>query len=217
MNINISATSGTDVEEGGRGPLEPPNFMAVAVVAVAALLLLHFDEHRRFTAFRSLYPLCSPSSHHSLPRLLPLSRPLWPRQQKHVTHRQMGTRTVRPFSSLFDRPLTCLAFTVLLLLSTRPNFRLTAPSLQIPLPPLDTKLSILRQTLSEHTHLPPNAFKLIYAGAVMKDDDAPRKSFLPMIIRHFRLPLPSTPDSAVFPHSSVPHHSLLVNCLQSHV
>jgi len=128
---------------------------------------------------------------------------------------------VRPFSSLFDWPLTCLAFTVLLLipllLSTRPNFRLTAPSLQIPLPPLDTKLSVLRQTLSEHTHLPPNAFKLIYAGAVMKDDDAPRKSFLPMIIRHFRLPLPSTPDSAVFPHSSVPHHSLLVNCLQSHV
>ncbi len=46
-------------------------------------------------------------------------------------------------------------------------------SLQIPLPPLDTKLAALRQSLSEHTHLAPNAFKLIYAGAIMKDDDAP--------------------------------------------
>lgn len=62
----------------------------------------------------------------------------------------------------------------------------TYHSLQIPLPPPDTKLSALRQTLSDHTHLPPNAFKLIYAGAIMKDDDAPRESFLPLI-RHFRL------------------------------
>jgi len=45
--------------------------------------------------------------------------------------------------------------------------------LQVPLPPLDTtKLSTLRQTLSELTHIPPNGFKLIYAGAIMKDDDA---------------------------------------------
>ncbi|KAI9511185.1 hypothetical protein F5148DRAFT_975639 [Russula earlei] len=44
--------------------------------------------------------------------------------------------------------------------------------LQVTLPPLDTKLSALRQTLSELTHLPPNGFKLIYAGAIMKDDDA---------------------------------------------
>ncbi|KAH9083841.1 hypothetical protein EDB83DRAFT_2502708 [Lactarius deliciosus] len=51
--------------------------------------------------------------------------------------------------------------------------------LQIPLPPPDTKLSVLRQSLSEHTRLPPHAFKLIYAGAVMKDDNAPRESFLP--------------------------------------
>lgn len=49
--------------------------------------------------------------------------------------------------------------------------------LQIPLPPPDTKLSVLRQTLSEHTRLPPNAFKLIYAGAIMKDDNAPLSTY----------------------------------------
>ncbi|KAI0001334.1 hypothetical protein BJV74DRAFT_876835 [Russula compacta] len=49
--------------------------------------------------------------------------------------------------------------------------------LQIPLPLPDTKLSALRQTLSDHTHLPPNAFKLIYAGAIMKDDDAPLSAY----------------------------------------
>jgi hypothetical protein len=64
-------------------------------------------------------------------------------------------------------PLRCLTLTVLI------------HSLQIPLPPPDTKLSVFRQSLSEHTRLPPNAFKLIYAGAVMKDDNAPRESSLP--------------------------------------
>lgn len=49
--------------------------------------------------------------------------------------------------------------------------------LQIPLPPPDTKLSVFRQSLSEHTRLPPNAFKLIYAGAVMKDDNAPLSTY----------------------------------------
>ncbi|KAH8995682.1 hypothetical protein EDB92DRAFT_1794582 [Lactarius akahatsu] len=49
--------------------------------------------------------------------------------------------------------------------------------LQIPLPPPDTKLSVLRQSLSEHTRLPPRAFKLIYAGAVMKDDNAPLSTY----------------------------------------
>lgn len=70
-------------------------------------------------------------------------------------------RLASPFT-----PLTCLALTALI------------HSLQIPLPPPDTKLSALRQSLSEHTRLPPNAFKLIYSGAVMKDDNAPRESFL---------------------------------------
>jgi len=49
--------------------------------------------------------------------------------------------------------------------------------LQIPLPPPDTKLSVFRQSLSEHTRLPPNAFKLIYAGAIMKDDNAPLSTY----------------------------------------
>ncbi|KAI0305462.1 hypothetical protein B0F90DRAFT_1808719 [Multifurca ochricompacta] len=49
--------------------------------------------------------------------------------------------------------------------------------LQIPLPPLDAKLSVLRQILSDHTHLPPDAFKLIYAGAIMKDDNAPLSAY----------------------------------------
>jgi hypothetical protein len=76
-------------------------------------------------------------------------------------------------------------------------------SLQIPLPPPDTKLSVLRQTLSEHTHLSPNAFKLIYAGAVMKDDNAPREYFLPTkhVTRSFSR---STPDPVMFPHSAAP-------------
>jgi hypothetical protein len=90
----------------------------------------------------------------------------------------VGTRTVRTFHC---RPPTRLALPVL---RTLPILHLRHPdphthSLQIPLPPLDTKLAALRQTLSEHTHLAPNAFKLIYAGAVMKDDDVPREFPLP--------------------------------------
>jgi hypothetical protein len=65
--------------------------------------------------------------------------------------------------------------------------------LQIPLPPPDTKLSVFRQSLSEHTRLPPNAFKLIYAGAVMKDDNAPREFFFLNKTRHSRSVLPLHP------------------------
>lgn len=85
-------------------------------------------------------------------------------------------RLVSPFT-----PLTCLALTALI------------HSLQIPLPPPDTKLSVFRQSLSEHTRLPPNAFKLIYAGAVMKDDNAPRESFSQQKTRHSRSFLPLHP------------------------
>jgi hypothetical protein len=84
-----------------------------------------------------------------------------------------------------------------------PVFPSRTHSLQIPLPPLDTKLSALRQTLSDHTHLAPNAFKLIYAGAIMKDDDAPCESPL-SIARHFWFRIRSTLDSVMFPHTSVP-------------
>lgn len=86
-------------------------------------------------------------------------------------------------------------------------------SLQIPLPPLDTKLAALRQTLSEHTHLAPNAFKLIYAGAVMKDDDVPRESpLLLLVFRRFHhvsspllLPCQPTAISCPSPHLILRH------------
>lgn len=45
--------------------------------------------------------------------------------------------------------------------------------LYFPLPHPDTKLAIIRQLLAEHTHLPLDSFKLVHAGAVMKDDNAP--------------------------------------------
>lgn len=97
-------------------------------------------------------------------------------------------RLASPFT-----PLTCLALTALI------------HSLQIPLPPPDTKLSALRQSLSEHTRLPPNAFKLIYSGAVMKDDNAPRESFSQQ--KHVTLPFfspapPRTPSC--FPNKRPP-------------
>lgn len=47
-------------------------------------------------------------------------------------------------------------------------------TLHFPLPPPDTKLGKLREDLAEYTHLPLSSFKLIHAGAVMKDDYALR-------------------------------------------
>lgn len=44
--------------------------------------------------------------------------------------------------------------------------------LHIPLPPPETKLGEVRKALADYTHLPLNSFKLIHAGAVMKDDNA---------------------------------------------
>lgn len=46
-------------------------------------------------------------------------------------------------------------------------------SLRFSLPSPDTKLGELRQSCAERTHLAPNSFKLVHAGAVMKDDNAP--------------------------------------------
>lgn len=51
-----------------------------------------------------------------------------------------------------------------------------APSLhrlQFPLPPPETKLAVIRKQIADHIHLPDSSFKLIHAGAVMKDDGAP--------------------------------------------
>ncbi|CAE6468741.1 unnamed protein product [Rhizoctonia solani] len=45
--------------------------------------------------------------------------------------------------------------------------------IQVVVPPDHYPLSSLRETLSQHTGLPPNSFKLVHSGAVMKDDNAP--------------------------------------------
>jgi len=47
----------------------------------------------------------------------------------------------------------------------------------LPLPPPDTPLSVLRGILSQHTHLPPHTFQLIFAGAIMKNDSASIASY----------------------------------------
>ncbi|GBE81424.1 hypothetical protein SCP_0311530 [Sparassis crispa] len=49
--------------------------------------------------------------------------------------------------------------------------------LHFSLPPPDTKLSAIRAELAEYTQLPPDSFKLIHAGAVMKDDNAPISTY----------------------------------------
>ncbi|KAG6842138.1 hypothetical protein C0991_001631 [Blastosporella zonata] len=41
------------------------------------------------------------------------------------------------------------------------------------LPDPDTPLYAIRKSLADYTHLPIHAFKLVHAGAVMKDDSAP--------------------------------------------
>lgn len=41
------------------------------------------------------------------------------------------------------------------------------------LPSPDTPLSAIRASLADYTHIPQHAFKLVHAGAVMKDDAAP--------------------------------------------
>ncbi|KAH7929814.1 hypothetical protein BV22DRAFT_1102131 [Leucogyrophana mollusca] len=50
-------------------------------------------------------------------------------------------------------------------------------TLHFPLPPPETKLAQLRHDLAEYTHLPPQSFKLVHAGAVMKDDNAPLSAY----------------------------------------
>lgn len=50
-------------------------------------------------------------------------------------------------------------------------------TLHFPVPPPETKLGKLRTDLAEYTHLPLGSFKLIHAGAVMKDDSAPLTAY----------------------------------------
>ena len=48
---------------------------------------------------------------------------------------------------------------------------------QVMVPPDHYPLSSLRETLSQHTGLPPHSFKLVHSGAVMKDDNAPINAY----------------------------------------
>ncbi|KAN0090799.1 hypothetical protein V8E55_004365 [Tylopilus felleus] len=49
--------------------------------------------------------------------------------------------------------------------------------LHFTIPPLDTPLGKLRADLATYTHLPVGSFKLVYKGAVMKEDAAPLSTY----------------------------------------
>ncbi|KZT57795.1 hypothetical protein CALCODRAFT_452682 [Calocera cornea HHB12733] len=49
--------------------------------------------------------------------------------------------------------------------------------LRVPLPPLETPVSEFRKVISDATGLPPDGFKIIYSGAVLKDNTAPLSAF----------------------------------------
>lgn len=57
--------------------------------------------------------------------------------------------------------------------SVPPTAKLILPSFSFDLPSPETKLGVVRQIVADYTHLPRDAFKLIHAGAIMKDDNAP--------------------------------------------
>ncbi|KAG6873410.1 hypothetical protein C0995_015835 [Termitomyces sp. Mi166 len=46
------------------------------------------------------------------------------------------------------------------------------------LPAPDTPLYAVRRSLADYTHLPLHSFKLVHAGAVMQDDNAPISAYL---------------------------------------
>ncbi|KAI1796500.1 hypothetical protein LXA43DRAFT_987945 [Ganoderma leucocontextum] len=49
--------------------------------------------------------------------------------------------------------------------------------LHFSVPPPDSKLGELRKQIADYTQLPSGSFKLIHAGAVMKDDSAPISAY----------------------------------------
>ncbi|KAF9652990.1 hypothetical protein BDM02DRAFT_3183317 [Thelephora ganbajun] len=57
------------------------------------------------------------------------------------------------------------------------NVKWGREKLQFPLPSPETKLAAIRRQIADHIHLPHSSFKLIHAGAVMKDDGAPISSY----------------------------------------
>jgi len=76
------------------------------------------------------------------------------------------------------------------------------PRYHINLPAPTTKLAELRRSLAEFTQLPEHSFKLIHAGATMKDDNAPlsaygiRENSLIVIIGGSSEPSPQAPYSS---------------------
>ncbi|KIP01287.1 hypothetical protein PHLGIDRAFT_123483 [Phlebiopsis gigantea 11061_1 CR5-6] len=49
--------------------------------------------------------------------------------------------------------------------------------LTFPLPPSNAQLSEIRKQIADYTQMPPSSFKLVHAGAVMKDDNAPISAY----------------------------------------
>jgi hypothetical protein len=56
-----------------------------------------------------------------------------------------------------------------------PDFLLCA-RLHITLPSPDPKLGVIRQTLADYSHVPPENIKLIFGGGIMKDNNYPSMS-----------------------------------------
>ncbi|KAJ7783340.1 hypothetical protein B0H16DRAFT_1447443 [Mycena metata] len=57
------------------------------------------------------------------------------------------------------------------------NLKWGADRFTFELPPPTTPLSAIRSSVADYTHLPPDAFKLIHKGAIMKDDNAPISAY----------------------------------------
>ncbi|KAG6880201.1 hypothetical protein C0992_003865 [Termitomyces sp. T32_za158] len=74
------------------------------------------------------------------------------------------------------------------------------------LPAPDTPLYAVRSALADYTHLPIDAFKLIHAGAVMKDDNAPISAY--HLSPHATIVLVGAADNP-FTHTSPSEHSVL--------
>ncbi|TDL25929.1 hypothetical protein BD410DRAFT_783920 [Rickenella mellea] len=82
--------------------------------------------------------------------------------------------------------------------------------LHVPLPPPSTKLAVLREYIAESTALPAKSFKLIHAGAVMKDDNAPisayglrENSTIAIVGGDQQAPSPAPPSASKKTHAHV--------------
>jgi len=69
-------------------------------------------------------------------------------------------------------------------------------------PPPTTKLGELRKYVSEQTGMPPDSFKILYAGGIMKDDNAPLGAYGIEDGRTIHIigsadPLPARPSEAI--------------------